>query len=48
MCGYNRPILTNARATWALTRGDEENLSVFERKVLRKMYGPVFNDTEQK
>lgn len=30
------------------TRGDDEKLRLFERKVLRKMYGPVFNNTEQK
>jgi len=45
---YIRPILTYAWATWATTRCDNEKLRLFERKVLRKMYGPVFNNTEQK
>jgi len=29
-------------------RGDEEKLRVFERKVLREIYGPMFNNMEQK
>jgi len=40
--------LTYACATWATTRGDDEKLRLFERKVLRTIYGPVFNNTEQK
>lgn len=31
-----------------MTRGDEEKLRVFERKILRKIYGPMFNDMEHK
>jgi len=45
---YIRPILKYACATWATTRGADEKLRLFEKKVLRKMYGPVFNNTEQK
>jgi len=45
---YIHPVLTYACATWATTRGDDEKLRLFERKVLRKIYGPVFNNIEQK
>jgi len=29
--------------TWASTKGDEGKLAVFEKKILRRIYGPVFN-----
>jgi len=45
---YNRPILTYACAAWATTKGDDEKLRLFEKKVFRKIYGPLFNNTEQK
>ncbi|CAH1721690.1 unnamed protein product [Aphis gossypii] len=45
---YIRPVLTYACATWATTKGDDEKLRLFERKILRKIYGPVFNNAEQK
>jgi len=43
-----RPIATYGCNTWATTGGDYKKLLVFERKILRKMYGPVFDDNEQK
>ncbi|KAE9540045.1 hypothetical protein AGLY_005297 [Aphis glycines] len=45
---YIRPVLTYACATWATTKGDDEKLRLFERKILRKIYGPIFNNAEQK
>ncbi|KAL4113922.1 hypothetical protein QTP88_017474 [Uroleucon formosanum] len=45
---YLRPIATYGCNTWASTGGDYKKLLVFERKILRKMYGPVFDDSEQK
>lgn len=35
------PVLTYSCETWALTLADEEKLRVFERKIIRKIYGPV-------
>jgi len=29
--------------TWSTTRGDEQKLLIFERKTLRKIYGPILN-----
>ena len=29
--------------TWSTTKGDEEKLLIFERKVLRKIFGPIYN-----
>lgn len=33
-----------ARGTWATTKSDEGKLGVFERKILRKMFGPKKNN----
>jgi len=40
---YLRPIVMYACETWSTTQGDEEKLLTFEKKVLRKIYGPVRN-----
>jgi hypothetical protein len=39
--------VTYACCTWATTAGDENKLNIFERKVLRKIYGPVYNPDTQ-
>ncbi|KAL4103226.1 hypothetical protein QTP88_018603 [Uroleucon formosanum] len=44
---YLRPVVTYACCTWATTAGDENKLNIFERKVLRKIYGPVYNPDTQ-
>ena len=36
-----RPVLLYGAETWVLTERDENVLNVWERKVLRKIYGPV-------
>ena len=38
-----RPVLIYACATWSTTKGDEEKLRRSERKILRRIHGPVFN-----
>lgn len=43
-----RPILIYGCKTWAMTLTIEERLRTFERKVLRKIFGPVFNRTENR
>ncbi|XP_055375384.1 uncharacterized protein LOC129608086 [Condylostylus longicornis] len=35
-----RPIVTYGCEAWSLTQGDENNLKIFERKILRKIFGP--------
>jgi hypothetical protein len=40
--------LTYACAIWATIKGDDEKLRLFEKKILRKIYGPVFNNAERK
>lgn len=35
--------MTYACETWSSTQGDEDQLQNFERKILRKIYGPVYN-----
>jgi len=40
---YLRPIVTYACETWSLIKGDERKLIIFDRKVLRNIYGPRIN-----
>jgi len=40
---YLRPVVTYACCTWATTAGDENKLNIFERMVIRRIYGPVYN-----
>jgi hypothetical protein len=41
---YIRPILIYGAETWVLTKDeDEHRLSIFERKILRRFYGPVMD-----
>jgi len=35
------PVVTYASESWTLTREEVRALAVFERKILRKKYGPV-------
>ena len=34
------PVLLYGAETWTLTSSDQQALGVFERKILRKIYGP--------
>jgi hypothetical protein len=36
-----RPIVTYGAETWAETENELQKLLIFERKILRKIYGPV-------
>ena len=36
-----RPVVTYSSETRTLKAKDENNLSIFERQVLRKIFGPV-------
>jgi hypothetical protein len=45
---YLRPIAIYGCNTWATTGGDYKKLLVIERTILRKIYGPIFDDKEQK
>ena len=36
-----RPVVTYGSESWALTMEEERALEVFEKKILRKIYGPV-------
>ena len=35
------PVVTYGLESWTLTMEEEKTLAVFERKILRKIYGPV-------
>jgi hypothetical protein len=36
-----RPVVTYSSETWTLTAKDENNLRIFKREILRKIFGPV-------
>ena len=36
-----RPVFMYSSETWTLTATDENNLRIFERQILRKIFGPV-------
>ena len=40
-----RPVVTYSSETWTLTAKDENNLRIFERQILRKIFGPVNIDS---
>jgi hypothetical protein len=40
-------VLTYASETWTLTKRDRKQLNVFERKVYRKILGPVYDNEKE-
>ena len=40
------PVLLYASQTWTLSNADEKTLGTFERKILRKIYGPIWVNGE--
>jgi len=40
-------VLTYASETWTLTKRDRKQLNVFERKVYRRMLGPVYDNKKE-
>jgi len=40
-CTLVRPVVTYGSELWTLTMEEERALAVFERKILRKIYGPL-------
>jgi hypothetical protein len=43
-----RPIVTYGSESWCMTQKDEQSLLTFERKVLRTIFGPVFDQTQNR
>jgi hypothetical protein len=40
-------VLTYASETWTLTNSDRKQLNVFERKVYRRILGPVYDNEKE-
>jgi hypothetical protein len=40
-----RPFVAYSSETWTLTAKEEDNRRVFERQILRKIFGPVNIDS---
>jgi hypothetical protein len=38
---FKKPVLMYGEETWVLSKADEMRLGVFERKILRRIYGPL-------
>jgi hypothetical protein len=43
-----RPIATYGSEVWTLTKENELSLQIFERKIIRKIYGPIKMNEEWK
>ena len=41
-------VLTYASETWTLTKSDRKQFNVFERKVYRRILGPVYDNEKKK
>jgi hypothetical protein len=41
---YIRPIVTYGCEIWSTTKYDNRKLAIWKRKILRNIYGPVYND----
>ena len=41
-------ILTYASETWTLTKTDRKQMNIFERKVYRRILGPVYDNEKRK
>ena len=39
-----RPVVTYGNEAWTLTNRDEQHLRIFERRILRKIFGPLQNE----
>jgi hypothetical protein len=40
-------LLTCASETWKLTKRDREQMNIFERKVYRRILGPVYDNKKE-
>ena len=43
-----RPVVSCGAEAWALTKKDEQDLLIFERKIFSRIYGPKYENGEWK
>jgi hypothetical protein len=43
-----RPVVTYGAETWTMTKREEQDLLIFEKKMFRRIYGPKYEDGEWK
>ena len=46
LANKNRPVLAYGSETWVLSKSNEARIGVFERKVLRAIFGPTNDNGE--
>jgi len=43
-----RPVVSYGDEAWTLTKKEEQDLLIFERKIFRRIYGPIYENGEWK